>query len=184
VRTRTIRCFSIPALVWAETCWNRIRKSLIGGFGLTTSLAHASARTAVGQKAMNTHHRLLRPTPTTITANVPTRAAAARSTRTADEIDSLAVGSLLGALLASQLSGSLPSFHLVEIAYTGELGVGADSLQDSRPHALFETVLVKHQTGSHLFVSAAASTSGTLIGVGLFGSRVAGTNGFVIFKMS
>ena len=37
MRTRTIRCFSIPALVWAETCWNRIRESLIGGFGLTCS---------------------------------------------------------------------------------------------------------------------------------------------------
>src|SRR5215469_10851431 len=32
--------------------------------------------------------------------------------------------------------------------------------------------------------SSSDSTSGTLIAVGLFGSRVAGTSGFVIFKMS
>src|SRR5258708_10815570 len=93
---------------------------------------------------MNTHHRLLPPTPTTITASVPTRAVAARSTRPVDEIDSLPVGSLLGrppSLAALELFTG-PRFG--RIAYAGKLGVGADSLQHSRPHVLFGTILVKH----------------------------------------
>src|SRR5882762_8186340 len=62
------------------------------------------------------------------------------------------------------------------------------TLQDSRPHVLFGTVLVNICWISSLRFrnrsSSSDSTSGTLIAVGLFGSRVAGTSGFVIFKMS
>jgi len=62
------------------------------------------------------------------------------------------------------------------------------TLQDSRPHVLFGTVLVKHLleliSSFPQPVQFLRFDFGELIAVGLFGSRVAGTSGFVIFKMS
>ena len=57
------------------------------------------------------------------------------------------------------------------------------------PSCLLRNCHGQASAGSHLFVSAtrsssSESTSGMLIAFGLFGSRVAGASGFVIFKMS
>jgi hypothetical protein len=74
------------------------------------------------------------------------------------------------------------------IAYTGKLGVGANSLQDSCPHVLFGAVLVKHLldliSSFPQLVQFLRFDFGDAHCGRAFGSRVAGTNGFVIFKMS